>query len=144
MKKKIIKILLVIIWMIVIFCFSNEPATESSKLSNDFIKHTISKVIKNDSPEIIEKYTKPVRKTAHFCVYLILGLLVLNCFKTDKKCIIYAFIICFLYSISDEFHQTFINGRSGEILDVLIDSFGSLIGISLEYLFRSNKIKAKP
>lgn len=139
MKKKIIKILLVIIWMLVIFFFSNEPATESSKLSNSFIKHTISKILHDDSSKTIEKYTKPVRKTAHFCVYLILGLLVLNCFDINKKYILYALLICFIYSISDEVHQFFISGRSCEVFDVFIDTFGSMIGITIEYKVRSNK-----
>ena len=138
MKKKIIKILLVIIWMIIIFCFSNDPAPKSSKLSDGFIKNTISKVIKDDSKETVEKLTKPVRKSAHFCVYLILGLLVLNCFEISKKNVIYALIICLLYSISDEFHQLFIEGRSCELLDVCIDTIGASLGIFTEY-----KIKKK-
>ena len=79
MKKTIIKIFLVIIWMIVIFCFSNENSTESSNLSNGFIKNTISKVIKDDRPETIERFVKPVRKTAHFFIYLILGILEIYC-----------------------------------------------------------------
>ena len=39
------------------------------------------------------------------------------------------------------FNKIVLNTIEGEILDVLIDSFGSLIGIGLEYLFRSNKIE---
>lgn len=34
-----------------------------------------------------------------------------------------------IYAISDEFHQSFIPGRSAEIRDVLIDTFGVIIGI---------------
>ena len=137
MKKLIIKILLVILWMIVIFCFSNQKATDSTKLSNGFIKNTICKVDKSDCDKTINKFFKPVRKSAHFCVYLILGLLVMNCFNFNKKYIIYSVIICLLYSITDEVHQIFVSGRSGEVLDVFIDTFGSFIGSVCLYKFRS-------
>ena len=46
-----------------------------------------------------------------------------------KKAIIIAFLGTFLYACSDEFHQLFIPGRSGEFRDVMIDSTGGIIGI---------------
>ena len=137
MKKNIIKILLVILWMIVIFCFSNQKATDSPRLSDGFIKNTICKINKTDCDKTIKKSFKPVRKCAHFCVYLILGLLVMNCFNIKRKYIVYSLIICLLYSVSDEVHQLFVNGRSGEIIDVFIDTFGSFIGIFSLFKYRS-------
>ena len=137
MKKITIKIILVIIWMIVIFCFSNQKATDSSKLSDGFIKNTISRVIHDDSESTIKKFVKPVRKSAHFCVYLILGLLVMNCFNINKKYILYSVIICLLYSISDEIHQIFVPGRSCELLDIIIDTSGSFLGSSILYKIKS-------
>lgn len=126
--------------MILIFCFSNQKATESSKLSDGLIKHTISKIINDDSEKTLKKYTKPVRKCAHFFVYLILGLLVFNCFDINKKYIIYSILICLFYSISDEIHQIFIEGRSCELLDVFIDTIGAGIGTIINYK-RRNKLK---
>ena len=136
MKKKIIKVLLVIIWMIIIFCFSNDPAPKSSKLSDGFIKKTISKVIKDDSKETVEKLTKPVRKCAHFFLYFVLGILVFNCY--NEKELLYALIICLLYSISDEIHQIFIVGRSCELFDIFIDTIGSFFGINILNIIRKN------
>lgn len=46
-----------------------------------------------------------------------------------------ALIICMLYAISDELHQLFIPGRSAEIRDVFIDSFGATVGIFIYILF---------
>lgn len=137
MKKNIIKILLVILWMIVIFCFSNQKATDSTRLSDGFIKNTICKINKTDCDKTIKKSFTPVRKTAHFCVYLILGLLVMNCFNINKKYILYSLLICLIYSISDEVHQIFVPGRSGELFDVLIDTLGSFIGINILYKVKS-------
>ena len=42
-----------------------------------------------------------------------------------------------LYSISDEIHQIFVPGRSCELLDVFIDTCGSLIGIISCYKYKS-------
>ena len=54
--------------------------------------------------------------------------------------IYYAIGLSILYSCTDEFHQLFINGRSGSIKDVLIDSIGILIGTYLyKLLFIKNK-----
>ena len=41
----------------------------------------------------------------------------------------------FLYAVSDEIHQTFVPGRSGEVGDVLIDTFGVLIGVCMVCIF---------
>ena len=129
MKKTVIKVLLVIAWMVVIFSFSNQKADNSTKLSNGLIRNTVCKISTKNCNETIDLAFKPVRKTAHFLEYLVLGLLVLNCFNINKKYMLYSLIICFLYSISDEVHQIFVPGRSCEVLDVMIDTIGSLIGI---------------
>ena len=42
-------------------------------------------------------------------------------------------LICFLYACSDEIHQSFISGRDGNFLDVIIDSIGYLFGIFLYF-----------
>lgn len=140
MKKRIFKIILVLLWMGVIFSFSNQQAVDSTKVSNNFIRNTIGKVFHIDNQETLDKYEEPVRKSAHFCIYLVLGLLVLNCFNIiNKNTIIYSIIICLLYSISDEIHQMFINGRSGEIRDVIIDTVGSTLGIYILKLKTTKK-----
>lgn len=127
--------------MIIIFMLSNQPADDSTKLSDGFISTTIGNVYKifnnNVSEEkLIEikvKYTHPVRKMAHFTIYMILGLLVTLLVKeynlSTKQIIWISLFVCFMYSISDEAHQLFVSGRSGEIKDILIDTSGSFIGI---------------
>ena len=137
-----LKGLLVLIWMIVIFCFSNQSDVDSSKLSNGFIDKTIIRVyeIFNDNvteekkEELVFKYSYPIRKFAHFTIYFILGILVfmyLNEYIKNKPIIIYSFLICFVYACTDEFHQYFVDGRYCSFIDVLIDSLGSLTSILL-------------
>lgn len=40
-------------------------------------------------------------------------------------------LFCIIYALSDEIHQLFVFGRSGELKDVLIDTIGSFLGIIL-------------
>lgn len=139
--RKVIYSIFIVLWMGVIFCLSNQPAIDSSELSDGFISNTIGNVYKffnknissDELNEIKKKYTHPVRKMAHFTIYMILGILVTLLVReynvSFNKCLFISLLVCLLYSISDEVHQLFVIGRSGEILDVLIDTSGSFIGI---------------
>ncbi len=39
----------------------------------------------------------------------------------------WALFFTFAYGLSDEFHQSFINGREGKLLDAVVDSLGGMI-----------------
>ena len=123
--KKILNISLLIIWMIFIFVMSSFSATESTNQSN-IIVTIISSTINISNPHLL---TVTIRKLAHLIEYLILGILSYNVFKKSNKNIHISTLVCFLYAISDEIHQIFIPGRSGQITDILIDTIGALIGI---------------
>lgn len=49
-------------------------------------------------------------------------------FVRIRKAFPTALFLGFLYACSDEYHQTFVSGRSGELKDVMIDTTGVLIG----------------
>lgn len=143
---KVVKICFLVLWMALIFSFSNQKDVDSSKVSDGFIDRTVVKIYKifnenitkEKENEIIEKYTYPIRKLAHYTLYFILGILsflVVKDYSINKKLIIYSLLICFLYACSDEFHQLFIIGRSARVLDVIIDTFGSFCSISIFYIF---------
>jgi VanZ family protein len=81
--KKIIKILLVVIWMGVIFSFSSDNKNASDNKSSSVIitiYHFFNnkELSKQEEKQIIEKYAYPIRKLAHFTEYFILGLLVIS------------------------------------------------------------------
>jgi len=150
---KVVKICFLVLWMALIFAFSNQKDVESSNVSDGFIDRTVVKIYKifnenitkEKENEIIEKYTYPIRKLAHYTLYFILGILsflVVKDYSINKKLIIYSLLICFLYACSDEFHQLFIIGRSASIKDVMIDTFGSSCSISIFYIF-NKKISKK-
>ncbi|MCI9435156.1 MAG: VanZ family protein [Bacilli bacterium] len=150
-NKKIIIYILLISWMGLIFFFSHQSAIDSDKVSSgviDKIIHTIEIIsnhkLTDNELELISNYLVfPIRKLAHFTLYFILGILFYNLIKSyiknNKKRIIVSLLFCLLYACSDEIHQIFIPGRSGEIRDVLIDSIGSFMGIILIYVFLKRK-----
>ena len=139
--KKVIKLILIILWITMIFCFSSQKGTSSSNLSNGLIYKVTSyitgnKVSNKEKITLSNKYSKFVRKMAHFSVYLILGVLVISFISefNIKRRYLLAVILCIFYALTDELHQYFVPGRSCELLDVLLDSTSSLLGV-LAYKF---------
>ena len=43
-------------------------------------------------------------------------------------------VFCFVYACSDEYHQTFVPGRAGAMIDVAVDLVGVLLGLALVLL----------
>lgn len=145
MKRRIFSWALVIIWMAVIFLFSHQPGSESSELSTGIVRRIIN-IVQTVFPNTEldqEILSLIIRKTAHFTIYMILGLLIINALCiyniSRTRAFILAILICILYAISDELHQLYIPGRSGQLTDVLIDSAGALCGILLMTAIRRNK-----
>lgn len=138
--------------MIIIFLLSNQKAQDSKQLSNSFITKTIiniyemkhGKITEEKKIEIKENYSFIVRKTAHFTIYLVLGLLVslvlIGKNLNIKQIIIYGVLICMAYAITDEIHQIFVSGRSGEIRDIIVDTCGSTVGILLNIIINRKRI----
>ncbi len=73
------------------------------------------------------------KKTGHFLGYAGLALLALRAMLDWQRPYLSAVILVLLFSMSDEFHQTFIPGRNGTPVDVAIDMSGAL---SCLWLFR--------
>ena len=138
MVKRLFKLLLVVMWMSVIFIFSHDTGEASSKKSDGLIITIAEFLAERDLSDAekekwIDFCVVPVRKGAHILAYFILGVLVVSLLKefrlVDKRTVIFAVIMCILYAISDEVHQYYVPGRSGDVIDVLIDTFGSILGV---------------
>lgn len=122
--KKFYKLLLIIIWLGIIFFFSNQNGDSSASLTNGFIEKFLW-FVDNDLVFML------IRKLAHFCEYFILGILVYNFLRefTLDKMVLVAILLCFIFASTDEFHQLFVGGRNSQIFDVILDSLGSCCGI---------------
>lgn len=141
MKRKIFNIFLVLMSMLTIFLFSSENATSSTKTSKSVAKEVIRIVIKDEKKvdKIVDKDFKVVRKLAHLTEYFLLGFLLINVWADGKKdigvkYIVVAVLIACLYAGSDEYHQTLVAGRAGQIADVGIDTFGAFLGSLVYYM----------
>lgn len=141
MKNKLLiylSILFVLIWMVIIYSFSAASSDKSNDASKGIVRNIIVFIHKDDLSDkeiekLVIKYNKPLRKVAHASVYFILANFVNSAvcvFKKNKLylCNIISLIICFLYACTDEWHQTFVAQRSGEFIDVIIDTFGAFLG----------------
>jgi|SRR3989344_3626004 len=94
----------VILWAVAIFTISSFPAL----------------------PEVGFKWWDfTLKKTAHVIEYAILFFLVLRAFRYQHWFV--ALIICIIYALSDEFHQSFVIGRTAKLSDVGFDTVGMLL-----------------
>lgn len=139
MIKKIISIILCILWALLIFTFSSDTGVKSKSKSETvsvYVIKTLTNIEENteEMDYAVQSVSFPIRKCAHLFLYFVFSLLVFNAyinFKTYKYDYIIVFIIVLIFSISDEIHQLFSFGRAGRLSDVLIDMIAALLGILL-------------
>ena len=109
--------------MVVIFWFSSIPSYEMLDFGFlDFI----------------------IKKGGHAFGYGLLGLSYLrglkgNSQKIHSRWFYMAWAMAVLYSITDEFHQSFVPGRNPAVTDVMIDAFGAALALFLVYRFYKQK-----
>jgi VanZ family protein len=136
---------LVLLWMLVIFCFSQQDGEQSEELSGGITEQVIELFVpeyqelpSSRQVSLKNQITFLVRKSAHFTEYLILGGLLFCLVDTyrvgRRRRFWYPWGIGTLYAASDEFHQMFSDGRSPQLRDVCIDSAGVLTGVLISLL----------
>lgn len=151
MNKKIIKyIIFTILCMIIIFMFSNQVSSDSNNLSKNIINSLIN-LFENifnknfDNEKIINYLNLPIRKLAHFTIFLTLSFCLINLFESIKvkHVFIFTIIICFIYASFDELHQMFIDERTSSVIDVITDMSGSIFAIFLKKVYNTMKQKGR-
>ena len=130
-----------IIMMYVIFNFSAQDGADSAALS-----HKVSVAIVEVTNMVLDKgwddsmiakkadeYHFYVRKLAHFTEYFLLAVSVaFPLYVYGMRgiwLVLFAGAFCVGFAFLDEYHQTFVSGRSPSTRDVFIDSCGSVLGI---------------
>jgi len=78
-----------------------------------------------------------IRKIAHAVFFGILARLLTRAWAGStywswKKIFWVSFVMSFLYACSDEFHQSFVPGRSASAIDVTIDTMGAWLALGLK------------
>ncbi len=130
-----------IVMMCTIFMFSAQDADESSQLSyevgvavlsyaNDTFDRGWSLNYIEHLSEVGQHY---IRKTAHFTEYFLLAVTVAFPLYVygirGLSLVFFAGLFCVGFACLDEYHQSFVAGRSPQNMDVLIDSAGIFCGI---------------
>lgn len=133
--------------MYMIFSFSSQTGVDSGNLSYKISYGIVSvadRVLEKNLSEGDKEYYAgeiefPVRKLAHMTEYCILAICIsfpLYVYGLRGFWLfIFAGLFCVAFACTDEFHQSFVAGRSPAKRDVAIDSLGALIGIVLVQLF---------
>lgn len=143
-RKKVLRWVLLLLWIAVIFIMSQQTGEKSSSQSN-FIVNLITFTGIELNDYLMGIATLVVRKSAHFTEYLILFILayrVIILYMNKRQAKIIAVLFVFGYACSDELHQYFINGREAAFRDVIIDTSGGIMGSFLTMVW--DKIKRGP
>ncbi|MBR1758137.1 MAG: VanZ family protein [Lachnospiraceae bacterium] len=140
-------LVLAILWMAVIFIHSAMPG-DLSGAESGFFAAWLAKWLPIEK-ELLHLF---VRKGAHLAEFLILGVLLQRLFARAEfrkwpemgtfarnGC---AFFCGVCYAVTDEVHQLFVDGRAGQVRDVLIDAAGVLLGVLITHFARRNKQKS--
>ncbi len=112
-RKVILYWLPVLIWMSLIYFLSSFHNLQASVIAwQDFV----------------------IRKTVHFFEYAVLFVLLNRATLSTTKIVFrkriwLVLLLALFYASTDEYHQTFVAGRSGRIRDFLIDGLGVLAGL---------------
>lgn len=134
---RFVSVIMLIAWLIFIFRMSGKNGEESAGLSYGIAKWGYSNLGVEGIMEF-DMFHTFVRKAAHFTEYGILALLVVNvegAFNLFSKSNIlrrfmkYSVVsagFSLIYACSDEFHQSFIDGRGPAVMDVCIDFSGAV------------------
>lgn len=134
---------------------TNESNVKSKTVINDVVGKSVQTTnvlgitdkhpSKSKMQQVINKLNQPLRKVAHASEYFVFTILILMALKNSgvkgKKTFIISLSICFIYACTDEYHQTFVNGRTGQFTDSLIDTLGGTMCCIGDLVI--NKIKSK-
>ena len=145
---KLLISLLLIFQMLFIFAMSSFGSDSSNSQSSQIIQvlHQVFPNLLSRTSELdASTLTFIVRKTTHFTEYAILGILFYLLYrqtlpqKNGLQLFVLAILSSFLYACTDEIHQLFVPGRSGQFTDVLVDTLGASFGC--KFLAFSNYLR---
>ena len=129
-----------LLWMGLMFFMSASNGEASSSMSGgltDLVIRLFFKDYTGNGPEndyvLMMQVEFFIRKAAHFMEFLILGGLFVSFLLQFRFRFVtaglFAFVSGVLFAASDEFHQSFVEGRAAMAFDVLVDSAGVFFGV---------------
>ena len=88
-------------------------------------------------------------KILHVLAYGVLGLTIFFAVPEGKyrsnpcRISFMVVLICLLYGISDEFHQSFVPNRMPSVLDLVADTTGALLAAFVWFIMKQQRVRAK-
>lgn len=150
-----------LILMVVIFIFSAQPAVTSSAMSSPLAQMLVKlfypsydRMGAHEQTTLVDIWSFIVRKGAHLAEYTLLGSLILLAIGSVRstrsgspmcsaiccgKLPLIAICAGAFYAATDELHQRFVPGRSGQLSDLLLDSVGVVTGVLIVLLIAQIK-----
>jgi VanZ family protein len=135
-----------IVWMSIIFVMSSRvgESDKSGGLLNALIARVSPTFYHTLTEYQLECLNYGFRKACHVTEYAILTFLVARAFRFGKRSLsgrtlCLSLFVAVGYACTDEFHQSFVPGRTASVEDVLIDSCGvlaALLLISIQFAYR--------
>ena len=151
MRRKL-AVIVCLLWMAFIFYQSSQTSQQSNELSHEIVNYigsqqkeetkveTPESMVIQESKWSFEQVNVFIRKSAHAFEFFILAILLawvlIEYHISGWKVTVMTLLAVLLYAISDEFHQLFIPGRSGQFVDVLIDTAGGTFMLLIIYLWQ--------
>jgi VanZ family protein len=125
-------------WAVVISLFSTGAFTSDN--TGRFIIPVLHWLFPSSPPETLALMHHIIRKCAHFIEYFILSLLILRGIRAGRHgtrlaWAALAILLVAGYASIDEFHQSFVPGRTPAVTDVLIDTTGGATAQAIAALF---------
>ncbi|MES1194415.1 MAG: VanZ family protein [Opitutus sp.] len=128
----------VVLWMGFIFMMSTSLGAGDN--TSRFIEPFLHWLLPQADPATIAHLHFLIRKAGHLTEYAILALLLLRAIGgRGIRPLVWALVIATAYAATDEFHQSFVPGRTATGSDVLIDAFGALTALALAAGWRKRR-----
>jgi VanZ family protein len=117
-----------VVWLVAIFYFSSDAL--SSEHTSHFVEPLIRALFPHASDAAVYGLHVAVRKCGHVTEYALLALLAFRAVRAGRDGVRVgwawaAFGIAAMYALVDEFHQTFVRSRTGNLHDAVIDMTGA-------------------
>jgi VanZ family protein len=126
----------VLLWMSVIFSFSTDAG--ATRHTSRFIGPLLRWFHPGISDQGVRGVQSVVRKTAHLAEYGVLAVLLWRARRKPvrgdtqpwlRSDALFALGLAVLFAVTDEWHQSFVPSRQGQLSDVLLDSCGAALGL---------------
>lgn len=142
-RLRIVSVLAAVAIMVVIFVLSSQNGEASDEMSL-----SLTSILFSSDLDFALLINFLVRKFAHFIEFAVLAVpvyLFAESFRiSEALSCIYSVLFTSFYAISDEIHQYFVDGRSCQIDDILVDTAGGIFAVVIMHIiFSSLRYKNK-